>query len=660
MRYLITQLTRKQFFMFNFTNQLRGLLLITLLCIISACGSDGGDDHYVTEVHLTSDKTSFPAGVSQTIEGQAIYNDGEISDASSGNSLWTSDDETIAVVDNKGIVTGVSAGTVFINANYLGGDGTASGSISITISEAVLVEVEIIPSNKSVPLGLHMKYQAIGTYSDNTEHILDNNSDISWSSSSPTVATIDSVTAIADTLIVGETIISVEFQTLVSTSVLSVMNESLVRLVISPENEGETSVPDGYKIKFTAEATYTDDSKVIVTDDVIWDSTDFHNLNPTSTNGTYEGIEPSMEEVTATLGLITSNAITVTVTASLLESVAIESNEPSYPIGLPKQLIARGLFSDDSEKDIAEEANVHWVSMNTEVATVNNDGVLMPISIGSVEIQVTTEDNSIYDEKTFQITAAELTATIVISPADILLAPGEFHLYVATGLYTDSTLHILNGKPGINWNLNYGDDPNYNEGVFIDHNGILKNLHQNTRALTQQVEVNVKVDGFSNSEKTYVNLSAAKVLGVSGNLSFVSPFSVADAALLEFTSSIYQIFTENGVSGPDNGEFIKLTQQSATTECANLVYNRHDDYRLPTSSELMSLWTTYDNNSGDDDYQLYTEQKWAVGEYFWTSEPGEEEGSFKIVDLQEGIEGSVSVYSNERYFSCVRDSASHD
>ncbi|KGJ90142.1 Ig-like domain-containing protein [Colwellia psychrerythraea] len=645
--------------MFNFINKIRGLLLITLLCLISACGSDGGGEHYVTEVNLTADKTTFPAGVSQTIEGQAIYNDGEISDASSGNSLWTSDDETIAVVDNKGVVTGVSAGTVLINANYLGGDGTASGAISITITEAVLLEIEIIPSNKSVPLGLHMKYQAIGTYSDNTEHILDNNSDISWSSSDATVATIDSASAIADTLKIGETTISVGYQNLISTSVLNVTNESLVRLVISPEMEGETSVPDGYKIKFTAEATYTNDSKVIVTDDVTWHSTDYLNLNPTSPNGTFEGIEPSMEEVTATLDLITSNAISVTVTDSLLESVAIESNEPSYPIGLPKQLIATGLFSDGSEKDIAKEANVNWLSKNTEIATVNNDGVLMPISMGKVVIQVTTEDDNIYDEKTFDITAAELTATIVISPADILLAPGEFHLYVATGLYTDNTLHILNGKPGINWSLSYGEDPNYNEGVSIDHRGVLENQYQNSRALTQQVEVNVKVDGFSNTEKTYVNLSATKVLGVSGNLSFVSPFSVTDAALLEFTSSIYQTLTENGVSGPENGEFVKLTQQSATTECANLVYNRHDDYRLPTSSELMSLWTTYDN-SGDDDYQLYTEQKWSVGEYFWTSEPGEEEGSFKIVDLREGIEGNVSVYSTERYFSCVRDTAALD
>jgi uncharacterized protein YjdB len=643
--------------MFNFIHQLRGLLLITLLCFITACGSGGDDPYVVTDVNLSAESTSIPMGLTQLIEGEARYSNGDINDASSGNSMWTSEDENIATVDNNGVVTGINEGTTNINARYLGGDGTMTGSILINITEAVLVEIEIIPSAKDVPIGLHIKYEAIGTYSDKTEHLLDNNSDIIWGSSKTTFATIDSDSAIAETLAVGETIISVEFESLGSTSVLNVTEESLVRLTISPEKEGEISIPDGYTVKFTAEATYTGDSKVIVTNDVTWHSSDYLNLNPSVPNGTFEGIEPSEEEVTATLGLKTSNAILVKVTDANLESVVIEPQEDPYPIGLTKNLIATGSFSGGSEKNIAKEASVKWESLNPEVATVDNDGLLTSISIGTATIRVTTQDNGISDTENFEITDAKLTATIVITPKDLLLAPGESRQYIATGLYTDGNEHIINEKPGIYWSLSDDVDNNYNNGVSINSRGIISNYTDNTRVITKQLTVNVHVEGYSNSDQTYTNVAAVKVLGESDDVSYVGPFSVTDAVLLGLTSSTYQSLSEDGYSGPKDVEFIRLTQTSATTECTNLVYNTHDDYRLPTTAELMSLWTTYDGKN-DDDYQLYTKEKWSVGEYFWTSEPSGIEGTFKIVDLRDGLDSEVSDNTVERYFSCVRDNVS--
>ncbi|TWX64292.1 hypothetical protein ESZ36_20165 [Colwellia demingiae] len=641
--------------MFNFINQLRCLLLITLLSVITACGSDS-DPYYVTEVQLTATQTTFADGESQLVEGIAIYSTGEELTASSGNSIWTSQDDKIATVDYTGLVTGVSPGTTIIYASYSGSNGSddqpVTGSISITITEASLVGIKIYSVDNTVPNGLNVQYTAVGIYSNGTEDNLANNSEMHWDSEFTDIAEIDSITGLADTQKKGETTISVTFQGLSSSTELTVTDESLVSIAISPV-EGQTSVVDGYKLSFTAEATYTDDSKVIVTNDVTWHSTNSVKLNPSVPNGTFEGIEPSIEDVTATLDLKTSNAIAVTVTDALLVSVVIKPQEVTYPMGLNKNLIATGLFSDGTERDIAKEESVNWESLNEDVAKIDNNGLLTPVDNGTAEIRVTTEDDSIFDTEFFVITEAELTATIVITPKDLLLAPGESRLFIATGLYTDGEMHILNGKKGISWSLSDDDNSNYDDGVSIGNSGIIKNDFENTRAITKQLEVNVLVDGFYNSDITYTNVAAVKVLSA-GGLSFVSPFSVTDAALLGMSSSTYQRLPEDGVSGPEGVDFIILTQISATTECANLVYNRHDDYRLPTSSELMSLWTRYDN-SDDEDYQLYTEQKWSVGEYFWTSESSDVEGSFKVFDLRKGLEGEVSVNENERYFSCVRD-----
>jgi len=86
------------------------------------------------------------------------------------------------------------------------------------------------------------------------------------------------------------------YQNLKSTSVLTVTNESLVRLIISPENEGETSVPDGYTLKFIAKAVYTNDSNEIVTNDVTWHSNNYLKLNPTVPNGTFEGLSLALKK----------------------------------------------------------------------------------------------------------------------------------------------------------------------------------------------------------------------------------------------------------------------------------------------------------------------------------------------------------------------------
>lgn len=643
--------------MFNFTNQLRGLLLITLLCIISACGSDGGDDHYVTEVHLTSDKTSFPAGVSQTIEGQAIYNDGEISDASSGNSLWTSDDETIAVVDNKGVVTGVSAGTVLINANYLGGDGTASGAISITITEAVLVEVEIIPSNKSIPLGLHMKYQAIGTYSDNTEHILDNNSDISWSSSSPTVATIDSVTAIAETLTVGETTITIDFQGLQATSTLLVTNESLVKLMITPEKDGNTSSPAGYTLNFVAEALYTDDSIHDVTNLATWLSSSSAVLRLINTDGKFEAIAPGEANVSATLELKTSNELVVTVTHGLLESVEIISMKTSFPIGTSEQLTARGYFSGETNEDITDEENVTWTSVSPDVASVNSAGKFTAIAVGEVDItlNVTNLSGEVFtDTQQFTVTAAELVnSSVKISPRDLFLAPGESRKYIATGKYTDGTSHILTSSQGLSWYLSDESIASYTDGVSINDLGVITTSYESTRDVTKKLSVDVHVNGFDNVVKTYTYLSAVKILNVN-DISFVSPFTIEELALLDITPSQYHSLVEDGTTGPVDTAFVKLTHTAAKDTCDSLVYNKHSDYRLPSFEELTSLWEKYDGVD-DNDYQLYTKEKWSVGEYFWTSDSANgDSDTFKIVDLSKGIAQEASIDSIEHYVSCVR------
>jgi len=656
--------------MFNFITQLRGLLLITLLSVITACGSDS-DPYYVTEVQLSATQTTFADGESQLVEGIAIDSTGKELTASSGNSIWTSQDDKIATVDYTGLVTGVSPGTTIIYASYSGSKGSdgqpVTGSISITITKAVLVGMKIYSVDNTVVNGLNVQYTVFGIYGDGTEDELPNDSEMHWASSLTDVAEIDGLTGLTDTIDAGETTISVTFQGLSSSTELTVTDESLVSIVISPSVDGETSVADGYELSFTAEATYTDDSKYDVTQDVDWYSSVNAVLYPLEEKGEFEGVNSGNSEVTATLDTITSNEIPVIVTDEVLVTVSIktEENVYSYPLGSTKQLIAQGYFSDNTEKNITDEPNVTWSTDapttpsdgNPVVAIVDPDGTFHAEAEGDITITVNvtrTDGEVISDTQTFTVTDAELIS-IKTKPTELYLVPGQSHQYIATGLYTDGTTRILNNAVDIVWSVSgllTGAD---SESAVSIHpqTGLIRNYFYNGLDITEQVYVGVKVGDISSTEDAaYANLGAVRVLN-SGNLSFTGTFIKGDVNQLELSTTSYEVNPESSSSGPENEAFIMLTLAEADAVCTDLVYNNHRNYRLPTYAELMELWD--DKNEGADvDYEFYTKYNWSVGKNYWTSTTDDGGTTYKVIDLGLGGEQEPSSVTDYNYVSCVR------
>lgn len=650
---------KEAIFMFNFAYRLRIVPFIILLFFISACGSES-DPYFVTDVRLSATETTFAAGETQLIEGVAIYSNGDELSASSGNSIWSSDAESIATVDASGLVTGVSPGTTQINARYLGGSDTdepVTGSISITISPALLVEIEIYTEVRNVPLGVNVQYTAIGIYGDGNRSVLESNSDMVWESDNTEVATIDSLTGFTETLMQGTSTIRInDFQGISSSSELTVNAESLVGLSIAPMETGETSVPVGYTLSFTAEATYTDDSTKDVTQTVDWDSSENLRLNPTATKGTFEGIVQGDSVISATLMSEASNAITATVTPEVLVRVDIESDKNSYPIGIITQLTARAYFSDNSDKNITDEKNVTWENDDSGFATVDATGLLTANDVGDVTITFSTrnaDDVVFEDMQVFTITDAELVSgSVTVIPNDVYLVPGQSQQYIAMGQYTDGTEHILNNQPDIVWSLSELSDAE--DIVSINpKSGRLRNYIDNGLATTEQVFVDVSVQGNTNMGGAYANLGAVKVLSTNDELRFSGPLLTIDKVQLDMTFASDVEHIEDGLSGPENTGFMMVTQAEAETECNNLVYNKRNDYRLPSAAELASLWNKYDGEV-EVPYKLYTEQNWSVGQYFWTSTAGAADGTFEIADLREGSTPPESMDTEYHYFSCVR------
>jgi PKD repeat protein len=115
---------------------LRALLATVLLAFAAACAdapTDSGPEspdtaaNGIAGVTLTPDAAAVAVGAQVELTARAYKRNGSTVDATF---VWTSSDPSVATVSASGIVTGVAAGTVTVNAT----SGRASGGSTITVS----------------------------------------------------------------------------------------------------------------------------------------------------------------------------------------------------------------------------------------------------------------------------------------------------------------------------------------------------------------------------------------------------------------------------------------------------------------------------------------------------------------------------------------------
>jgi len=119
----------------------------------------------LSSIAVTCSKVHFAANTSQPCTAVGTFAD------SSTQTLtpvvhWTSSQNAVATISNtaglRGNITGVSAGTSTITA-YLG---SVVGATDVTVTNAHLTSIDIVPGNPTVTLGGTQAFQAQGTFDD--------------------------------------------------------------------------------------------------------------------------------------------------------------------------------------------------------------------------------------------------------------------------------------------------------------------------------------------------------------------------------------------------------------------------------------------------------------------------------------------------------------
>ncbi len=138
----------------------------------------------------SSDTKKVAVGYSLQHRAIGAFSDGQEIDITASVS-WSTINPAIATVSNadpdKGLATGVAAGTTSVVAAYQGITGTAT----LTVIPGTLVSISVSPVDSSFGPGETQQFTALGSFDDGgSTLVVDITRDVTWSSSDTGVATI--------------------------------------------------------------------------------------------------------------------------------------------------------------------------------------------------------------------------------------------------------------------------------------------------------------------------------------------------------------------------------------------------------------------------------------------------------------------------------------
>jgi uncharacterized protein YjdB len=410
-------------------------------------------DAALTAIEITPATLSVAKGLTQAFTATGRFTDDVARDITA-SVLWSSSSPAIATISNdagamtQGRATAVQIGTTTITATRSGINGAANvvGTATMTVTNAVIVSIDVTPKNANVGVGFERAFQATARLSDATTR--DITTEVNWTSSDPALATIGDTAAdkgIATGVAEGQATITAKLGDAEGSTTLNVTVATITAIGVTPANP---SIALGLEQPFTAIATFSDSSTLNVTDRVTWASSDETVAtisNADGSRGLASSIGSGTTTVSASIGLTTGQTV-LAVADAALTAIEITPANPIVAKGVTQQFTATGTFTDEEARDIT--TSVTWSSSNPAVATISNDAGAMTqgraTAVQAGTTTITATRNGVTSTTTLRVTAAVLQ-TIAVTPADPSVPVGTVQAFTATGTYSDATTADLTG-----------------------------------------------------------------------------------------------------------------------------------------------------------------------------------------------------------------------
>jgi len=364
-------------------------------------------------------------GSTLTLTGEALDGNGELLP----NRLleWSSTAPEIATVNATGVVTGVSTGQATISAT---GEGK-TGSALITVLPSPIATISIQPNGGSVPAGGTILF--VATPRDAAGQPLTGRT-LDWRSSNDAVATISSaglLTAItpgAVTVTVSAPGAGPGGSTPSATADVTVLIEPVASAVLVPS---PASVQVGQNLPLTVNLFNAAGNPLSTAGRTITFASSNTAVATVNSSGIVTGVAVGNVTITATIttpaqpGTIQATA-QVAVSNQPVASVVVTPSPATVHVGYSR------LFSAVARNTAGQTLagrTIIWTSSNQSIATVDQSGLVVGVSEGTVQIRATAE--GVQGTATVTVDLVGVSS-VSLSPPAPSVAPGQTTQLTAT------------------------------------------------------------------------------------------------------------------------------------------------------------------------------------------------------------------------------------
>lgn len=275
-------------------------------------------DAELVSLTVTPIDSSLPVNLSRQFTASGRFTDNSVQPLTDQVS-WVSTDPTRAAVTSGGLVTGLMAGTATIEA----WSGSVSGSTGLTVSNAVVVGLELRPPDPSTPAGVPIQLFADAVYSDGFRSDVTETATWVPLTNSTEVSNLPGSKGKLTDRQEGTAAYSATFGSFSEVGTVTILPAVIDRLEVYPD-----SVLIGKEdlVSFKTFKVYSDDRREEVSG-ASWISQD-PTVVVVDAAGNAQGTGPGLTTVSATLDGFTGQA---TVRNSGLTSVSFEGCYPTLP-----------------------------------------------------------------------------------------------------------------------------------------------------------------------------------------------------------------------------------------------------------------------------------------------------------------------------------------
>ena len=344
--------------------------------VITASSKDGSGFSASCNVEVVKPvtKIQFDSSTKQIYDGRSIKINVTVSpvDATNTELAWSSSDDSVAIVDEFGNVTGIKKGTSIITATAKDGSGV-NAKCTVTVLKSV-TKIQLSETSKEILEGKTFKLNTTIIPSDADYKYLN------WSSNNTSIATVDSSGNVKGVK-KGSAVITASARdgSGVNAKCTVIVKKPVTNIELNFTNK-EILLGNSFTLKSTVLPSDADNKEVDIT------SSDNLSIDD---NGVVKALSEGRGSITVTAMDGSSVSARCDVKVIALAS-SIELNETS-----------KDLFVGDTFKlnatvlpEYTTDKSIHWGSTNTKAVSVDQEGNITGVGEGTSVITAMSKDGS--------------------------------------------------------------------------------------------------------------------------------------------------------------------------------------------------------------------------------------------------------------------------